>query len=56
MGTVYMGMEKPRDTLKCFKRSSEILGKIQEYAQLVQELQMHIDNIENQLEGEDEEQ
>ena len=45
MGTVYMGLERTRDTLNCFLKSSEILKKFPEYAQLVEELQVHIDNL-----------
>ena len=44
-GTVYMSMHKPKETLKCFKESRNILSAIPEYAELVQELQFHIDNI-----------
>lgn len=44
-GTVYMSMHKPKETLKCFKESRNILSAVPEYAELVQELQFHIDNI-----------
>lgn len=44
-GTVFMSMAKPKETLKCFKEARDILSKVPEYAQLVNELQYHIDNI-----------
>lgn len=44
-GTVFMSMSQPKDTLKSFKESRDILSKVKEYAKLVEELQYHIDNI-----------
>jgi hypothetical protein len=42
-----MSLDNPKETLKAFKESRDILKNTPEYGQLVQELQYHIDNISN---------
>jgi hypothetical protein len=44
-GTVLMGLKRYAETIRCFERSKEILGRVPEFEELVNQLTYEINNL-----------
>ena len=53
-GTILMGLKRFQETVKCFEQSKEILSRVPEFEQLVQQLTFEIENLRHKIEEEEE--
>ena len=49
-----MGMQRYRETIRCFERSKEILGRVPDFEQLVTQLTYEIENLRSRVNDKEE--
>ncbi len=49
-----MGLKRYRETVVCFEKSKEILGRVPDFEQLVAQLAIEIENLREKIEDEEE--